>query len=60
MRFKVGDRVIDTATGKRATVRAAEPRAGRDGQLYALDLEDGRVVFRGGDELTPDEPPTTV
>lgn len=60
MRLKVGDRVIDTATGKRATVRAAEPQAGGGRGLYGLDLEDGRGVFRGGDELTPDEPPTTV
>lgn len=60
MRFKVGDRVLDTATGKRGTVRAAEPRAGSGKELYGLDLEDGRVVFRGGDELTPDAPPTTV
>jgi len=59
MLFKVGDRVIDTATGQRGKVRAAEPRA-RGGWLYALDLDDGRVVMRGGDELRADAPPTGV
>lgn len=60
MRFKIGDQVIDTATGQRATVRAAEPRAGTKAGLYALDLVDGRVVLRGEDELRADAPPTTV
>lgn len=60
MRFKVGDRVIDTATGKRGRVRLVEPRPTAPGFWCSLDLDDGRVVIRGGDELTPDAPPTTV
>lgn len=60
MRFKVGDRVIDLATGQRGVVRAAEPRAGANGELYALLLDDSRNVLRAGDEVAPDTPPTTV
>jgi hypothetical protein len=60
MRFQVGDRVIDTATGKSGTIRIGERRAGGAGELYGVDLSDGRVLFRGGDELAPDLPAATV
>lgn len=60
MRFKAGDAVIDLATGKRGVVRVAEPRAGRGGQLYGIDLADGRLVFRGVDELALDVPAAAV
>lgn len=60
MPFKVGDRVIDTATGKRGRVRLVEARRTSAGYWCSLDLDDGRIVIRGADELTPDAPPTTV
>ena len=60
MRFAVSDRVIDLATGKPGVIKIAEPRAGRGGQLYGVDLGDGRIVYRAVDELHPDAPPSTV
>lgn len=53
--FKVGDAVIDLATGQKATVRGAEPRAGRGEFLFRLQLADGREVFRGRAELAADQ-----
>jgi hypothetical protein len=55
LRFKAGDRVVDLATGSRAVVRAAEPRAGKSESLYTLELADKRVVLRGDGEIAADE-----
>lgn len=55
LKFKVGDVVRDLASGLVAKVKSAEPRAGRDGQLYSVELLDGRVVWRGVDELALDQ-----
>lgn len=55
LKFKVGDRVVDLATGKRGEVRSAQPRAGRSDGLYALALVDGLEVMRGENELALDQ-----
>jgi len=63
VKFPVGSRVRDLATGRSGVVRAGEPRAGSREELYTLELDDKRVVMRGAGELVADQalaaPPAT-
>lgn len=55
LKFKVGDRVLDLATGTRGAVYATSRALGRDQEMYSIQLADGRFVWRGVDELALDQ-----
>ena len=55
VKFSVGDRVIDLATGQRGTVLRIEHARAPLQSLYSITLADGRVVFRDENELAVDQ-----
>lgn len=58
LRFKPGDRVLDTATGKRGSVVAGRPGVTSAGPMYEINFTEGRLVTRSESELVLDSTPT--
>ena len=55
--FRPGDRVLELATGRRGTVIAGARGDLASVQVFELELEDGRTVYRSREELAPDTLP---
>lgn len=55
LRFKVGDRVIDLATGKSGVIRLVHAASSDALRVFSVVLVDGRVVTRDSAELAADE-----
>ncbi|MGB2711409.1 MAG: hypothetical protein WBC33_07815 [Conexibacter sp.] len=57
LRFPIGARVLELASGQRGIVQHGDRDPQTNGERYRVQLADARIVLRGGNELEPDPTP---